>query len=109
MTLPFLTKIDVPCIATMSLSHRVTEAVGLLGNSNEMDVIGHEAIRPNLNFMSPAGIGDQGDIFPIIVVAEKSLHTAVPPLRNMVGYARHNDPCYPCHRSDDTDIFRKCQ
>ena len=94
---PFLAKIDMSRITTMRLSHCVTEAVGLRRNSNEMNVIGHETIGPNINFITPAGIGHQGDIFSIIIVAEKSLHAAVSPLREMMRYARYDDPRYPCH------------
>jgi len=80
---PFLAKIDMSRITTMSLSHCLTEAVGLHRNGNEMNVIGHETIRPNINFTTPAGIGHQGDIFSIIIVAEKGLHTAISPLCEM--------------------------
>jgi len=39
MTIPFFSKIDVPCVTTMSLSHGVTEAVRMLWNGNEMNVL----------------------------------------------------------------------
>jgi len=81
----------------MRLSHCVTEAVGLRRNGDEMNVIGHKAIRPNIYFITPAGLGHQGNIFSIIIVTEKSLHAAVPALREMMGYTRYDDPCYPCH------------
>ena len=74
-----------------------------------MNVIGHETIRPNINFITPARIGHQGNIFSIIIVAEKSLHAAVSPLREMMRYARYDDSCYPCHEQNIADIFRKCQ
>jgi hypothetical protein len=93
----------------MRLSHCVTEAVGLHRNGNEINVIGHETIRPNINFVMPARIGHQGDIFSIIIVAEKSLHAAVSPLREMMRYARYDDPRYPCHERNVAGIFRKCQ
>jgi hypothetical protein len=54
-------------------------------------------------------IGDQGNIFSIIIVAEKSLRAAVSPLREMMRYARYDDPRYPCHVRNVADIFRKCQ
>jgi hypothetical protein len=74
-----------------------------------MNVIGHETIRPNINFIAPARIGHQGNIFSIVIVVEKRLHAAVSPLREVMRYARYDDPCYPCHERIDTDIFRKCQ
>jgi len=106
---PFLAKIDMSRITTMRLSHCVTEAVGLRRNGNEMNVIGHETIRPNINFTTPAGIGHQGDIFSIIIVAEKGLHTAISPLCEMMRYTRYDDPRYPCHERNIADTFRRCQ
>ena len=74
-----------------------------------MNVIGHETIHPIINFITPARIGHQGDIFSIIIVAEKSLHAAVSPLREMMRYARYDDPRYPCHERNVANTFRKCQ
>ena len=109
MPSPFLAKIDMSRITAMRLSHCVAEAVGLHRNGNEMNVIGHEAIGPNINFAAPAGIAHQGNIFSIIIVAEKSLHAAVSPLREVMRYTRYDDPRYPCHKRNVADIFRKCQ
>ena len=109
MSPPFLAKIDMSRITTMRLSHCMTEAVGLHGNGNEMNMIGHETIRPNINFITPAGIGHQGNIFSIIIVAEKSLHAAVSPLREMMRYARYDNPRYPCHVRNVANTFRRCQ
>jgi hypothetical protein len=106
---PFLAKIDLPCITTMRLAYCVTKAVGLHWDGNEMNVIGHETIRPNINFIMPAGSGDQGDIISIIIFVEKSLHAAVSPLREMMRYTRYDDPRYTCHEQNFADIFSKCQ
>jgi hypothetical protein len=74
------------------------QAFGLHRNGNEMNVIGHETIGPDIDSITPAGIGHQGNVFAVIIVAEKSLHAAISPLREMMRYARYDDPRYPCHK-----------
>jgi len=52
------------------------------------------AERGKRKFPFSPGIGPQGNIFVIVIVAEKGLHAAVSPLREMMRYARYDDPCY---------------
>ena len=97
MPLPFFSKIDVPCVTAMSLSNGVTEAVRMLWNGNEMNVVRHKAIGPYINFVTSTRSRHHGHIFLIIIVAEKSLHPAITPLGDVVRYSRYDDSCYPCH------------
>ena len=92
MPAPVLSKVDMTGIAPMGFSYRQPQAALSLRNHYQVDVIRHETICPYIDFVTPAGIGHQGNILVIIIVAEKSLHPAVAPLSNMVRYSHDSIP-----------------
>jgi hypothetical protein len=53
-----------------------------------MDVIGHEAIRPDLDAASVAPLGDERHVEEVVVVAEEGLLSAVSTLRDVMRKIR---------------------
>ena len=70
-------------------------AEGVFGgrDGNQMNVIGHQAISPNLHATSTAPLGHEPDVGPVIILAEKRLLTPVAPLGDVVRVAGGNDSC----------------
>jgi hypothetical protein len=60
-------------------------------------VVGHQAIRPNLDAARASPLGHEFEIFRVIVRAKESLLTPVPPLRNVMRHPRHDNPRHPRH------------
>src|ERR1700704_2861878 len=55
-----------------------------------MDVIGHEAIRPDLDAVPVAPLGDERHVEEVVVVAEEGLLSAVSTLRDVMRKIRDN-------------------
>ena len=87
MALPALALVDEACVAAVSAGQGEAQGVGVGGNDDEVDVIGHKAIREDLDARHLAPRGDPFAIGCIIGLAEKSLHAAVAALSDMVGNA----------------------
>jgi hypothetical protein len=61
-----------------------------LRHRDQMDVIGHQAVAPNLDAPFAAPLGYQLQLRGIVFVAEKRLLSAISPLRYVVRQARHD-------------------
>jgi hypothetical protein len=90
---PFFAEVDPPRITSTSLADGPPQAVFGLGRRNQMDVIGHQAIAPNLDAPFAAPVGHQFDIRRIVSIVEKSLLAAVATLRDMVRQTRDDQSC----------------
>ena len=62
-------------------------------------MVGHQAVGPDFDAATPAPLGHEADVRPIVVIAEESLLSAIAPLRNMMRIARHDDTCDSWHGS----------
>ncbi len=93
MTPPPVPKIDPSRVTPMCLANRTTQAVLGLWNHNQMHVVRHQAVGPDLNLMFGASLAHQLLVGLVVVVAEKRLLPTVPPLGHMVGHARNNHSC----------------
>ncbi len=63
----------------------------------QVDVVGHQAIRPDFHAALSARLGHQLEIGVIIVLLEEGHLPAVAALRGMVRIARNNNSCDACH------------
>ena len=63
----------------------------------QMDVIGHQAVGPNLDPFLAAPPGHQLDVSRVVVLAEERLLTSVAALRDVVGQPGDNQPRQSCH------------
>jgi hypothetical protein len=97
MTAPALTKIYMTSITTMGLSYRMAQSILIGGNSNQMNVIGHQAVPPNVNRVLSAPMRHQFYIGLIVIVIEKFLLPSVAPLGNVVWIAGYHYSCNPIH------------
>jgi hypothetical protein len=76
---------------------RLPQAIFGFRNSNQMDMIRHQAIRPDRDVTPAAPLGHQGQVGPVIFVMEEGLHSSIPALGDMVGNTRGYEACYSWH------------
>jgi hypothetical protein len=98
-------------VAAMRLLHGPAESVFVLGDENEMNVVRHQAVRPDVNIESVTPFGQQGFVFQKIGSSKEGLLTTVSSLRDVMrdsgdddsGHFRHvrslfrNDRCRRRH------------
>ena len=78
---------DAPCRPPAGLRCR---------HYDQVNVIGHQAIRPNLHRFFTAPLGHQFHVGHVVSIAEKRLLPAIPSLRDVVGQTWHDAPCQSC-------------
>jgi hypothetical protein len=81
----------------MGLADGPPQAVFRLRNRNQMNVIGHETVRPNLDSAFFAPIGHQFHVGQIILFAKKRLLPAIPTLDDMMRQTRNDESSQSCH------------
>lgn len=97
MTLPVFAEVDHPAVAPVGLAYRPAQSIVGPGNGDEVDMVWHQAVRPDLNALFPAPLSHQPDVLLIVFITEESGHSPVPTLGNMVGNACGYDTSYAGH------------
>src|ERR1017187_7389373 len=91
MPAPALPKIDAPAVAPVGLADGLAETVFGIGNGNQMNMIGHQAIGPNRDVEFSAPLGHEFHVCKVVVLAEESLLTAIASLGNVMRHPRNNN------------------
>ena len=81
----------------MSLANRAIQSVSRLRNGDQMNVIGHQTICPDLDFLGAAPLGHQLEVTLVIFVTKESPLSTVSPLGDVVWYTRYNNSRQSCH------------
>src|SRR6266513_4486046 len=90
MSPPVLPEIDHAAVTPVRFADPSTQPVLSLRNTNEVHVIGHKAVRPNIHITPSTPLGHKVKVGPIVLVSEKGCQSSIPPLSHMVG----NPSCY---------------
>jgi hypothetical protein len=91
--MPSLTKVDHASVTPAGLSDSPSQAIGRLRYRYQMDMIGHQAIRQDLDLESAAPLCHELDVALEISVTEKRLLSAVPALGDVMRKARCDNTC----------------
>src|SRR6202789_3988122 len=89
--------VDEARIEPMRARQRQSEPGGVGGRENQMHMVGHQTISPNLDVEFGAGFGEPISIERVVVVAEENTLASVASLRDMMRRARENDACDARH------------
>ena len=95
---------------------------------DEVNVVGHQAVSPDLGPAPPRRRADQIQIGPVVVITEEDLFAAVAPLGDVVSQVRNDDTgqaghaptssvamlnsrgsFIQCHRNPDTSTIPPCR
>lgn len=87
---PLLARVDPPGIAAMHLGKRAAQRIGMFGNQNQVDMVGHQHPAPHRHPMRSAMKAKEIAICGIVVCTEERLLPPVAALGDMVGNAREN-------------------
>ena len=84
-------RIDEARIAPVRLAERKCQPVLGRRHQNEMDMVGHEAIRPHRDAGLGGALGEQVAIQCVVAVLEEDFLPPVATLGDMVGMVGHDD------------------
>jgi hypothetical protein len=77
-------EVDHPGVPPVRFADRPPQSLGRMRNRNQVHVIGHETVSPDLNLLGLAELGHQLQVGCVILVAKERLLPAVTPLRDMM-------------------------
>lgn len=81
----------------MCFPDRLPQAIFGFRHSNQMDMIRHQAIRPDSDVEFAAPLGHQGQVGLVIFIPEEGLHPSIPALGDMMRYPWGYEACYSWH------------
>ena len=92
MTSPSLPEIDSTGISPMGLSNPLSQRIFGFRNEDQVNVVRHQTICPDLDCILKTPLGHQGNIFPVVIFAEKGQLPPVAALSNRVwnSYGYHS-------------------
>jgi hypothetical protein len=88
----------------MGFADGQTQAIFGLRHGDQMNVIGHQAIAPNLHALFTTPVGHQFHIGRIVAIVEKRLLATVAALRDVMRQTRNDQPC-----QHTTKVYLFCQ
>ena len=65
-------------------THSAAQSVSRLRHRDQVDMVGHQAVGPDLDAAAIAPLAHQADVGLMILVGEKRAQTAVAPLRQVM-------------------------
>ncbi len=87
-TAPPLALVDAPGVAAMRLAERRAEAIGMARYQDQVDVVGHQAIGPDLGRRLGAGLGQKPEVGLVVGLPEECIQAPVAPLGDVVRATR---------------------
>lgn len=89
---PTLAPIDGDAVAPVSVGNRLRHAHAARRHEDQMNVVGHQAPRPDGDPAGPAMLAEELDVEPVIVVAEEHQLAPVATLGDVVRDVGHDRP-----------------
>jgi hypothetical protein len=93
MPAPSLAEVDHARVTAMHLADGESQSVGRLRNCDEMNMIGHQAISPDLDLVSAAPMCHQFQVALVIFITKERLLAAISPLRDVMRQTRCDHTC----------------
>ena len=90
MTTPVIAKIDAPSVLAVYGMKQFCQAILALRNCNNMNMVGHQAIRPYFDSSIVLVFSQEFQIRKIVIGAEECLQPPDATLRDMMWIARDN-------------------
>jgi len=97
MAAPLLPEIDSPRVTSMRLADGPSQAVIRFRRRDQMDVVGHQAVAPDLDRCLAAPLGHQFNVCRVVAIVEECLPATVASLSNVVRQTRNNPPRQSCN------------
>ena len=94
---PAFPEVDRPRIALRRFATTSGQSVLTIRPDNQLDVVGHQAVRPNLQAPARALLLQQVQIGPVLFRAEEHRLPAIAALGDMLGQVGHRNTRQPRH------------
>ena len=95
---PAFAAVDLERVLPVRLADGPAQTVDGGGYRDEMNVVGHQAPRPDLDVVAPAPEREQVDVPTVVVGLEEGLLPAISPLGHVMGEAWEHCARDSCHR-----------
>jgi hypothetical protein len=106
---PSFTEIDTPGVASVCLPNGKIQTIFCFGYGNQVNVIGHKTISPDLHVVCCAPFSHEFQVCQLVLVPKKCLIAPVAPLRYLMWNTRCYRSCYSCHFVCQSDNNDHCQ
>jgi hypothetical protein len=97
MPAPSLAEVDHSSVTAVNLPDRPPETIGSVRHRDEMDMIWHQAVRPDFDLVSAAPFLHQIQVDLIVVVTKERPLSTASPLNDVMGETRCDDRCQSGH------------
>jgi len=94
---PALSEVDVPRVAAMGLTDTLRQAVLVLGNSDQVHVIRHQAPSEIRDTESLSLLREMLQILQAVLISEEDVHPPNAPLRDVMREIRDDDASDSSH------------
>ena len=84
MTVEMILHIKTKRISGVGISQRVTERIGFFGNQDKMDMVGHQAVGPDLDSVLGGIVAEEGKVMLAVSGLEKHITPPVPTLGDVM-------------------------
>src|SRR4051812_44416675 len=81
---PTFATVDLARIPAVGLSHGAAQRFGARWDDDQVNMVGHQAVRPDLDPRAAAGLGHERDVESVVVGAEEGALPAVAALGEVV-------------------------
>ena len=97
MTTPSLTEVVHAGVTAMDLTDRPIQSIGRLRDRDQMDMIGLQAVRPDLDVVQAAPLGHERQAALVIFVRKERLLSAVSALCDVMRQTGCDNSCQSSH------------
>ena len=101
---PAVSAIDLPSKAFVCLSESNGQGTSCFRDRNAMDVIGHQAISPDIDTSNETFLAEQFAVEDEVVIRFEDLHPPTTSLRDVMGHTGHHNSRNSDHRHQTTDF-----
>jgi hypothetical protein len=104
---PPLTLVERRSVALVRPGKHSPQAIRSFRRNNEVDVIRHEAVGPNLSLRLSRRLRDQSQIPAVLPIIEEDALAPIAPLGHMMRRSGDHEPCEPCHDADIASLEQR--
>jgi len=101
---PAMPRVDETGVAPMRVGKRATQTVLVRRHNDDVNMVGHQAIGPDLGCGPTSGIAEQIEIKSVIAVLEEGLLPAIAALGHVLGIAGQDEARETSHAAHPSEL-----
>ena len=96
-------------VKELRAADRFRQGIAVRRNNNEVDVVGHEAIRDDADAVLAGLLAQKREVDPAVIVGEEHVLAVVAALRDVVLIAADHNPCDAWHEYEHSAMAGRSQ